>query len=167
MSKLQTYTAEALQAAYVEGFCNGHDHGNLPYKYPPLSIAFIESETRKHLDDVKQTPEIQRQMVDAWYAMKFDEREKMGSPPFDDVKAVEISIDSLFEKKSAPSDGIEVECSVCKKRVTLPYGSTKTVVLIHPMEGWEGPPPRCPECAELVAEHGSSILPNRDLNPTH
>ena len=43
------YTAADLQAAYDEGFGDGADRNNLPYKYPPLCIAWIESQTRRKL----------------------------------------------------------------------------------------------------------------------
>jgi hypothetical protein len=38
---------EAIRRAYIEGFVDGADHGNLPYKYPPLAIAWLISESRR------------------------------------------------------------------------------------------------------------------------
>lgn len=83
-----SYTAEQLQAAYVEGFCDGQDHGNIAYKYPPLSVAFIESETRRVLSRTKPIQEIHHELSRAWHAMKYSDRNQMGSPPFDAVAVV-------------------------------------------------------------------------------
>lgn len=39
----------ALHEAFMEGFGAGADHDNLPYKYPPANIAWIESTTRESI----------------------------------------------------------------------------------------------------------------------
>lgn len=41
---------KAQHEAFMEGFSAGADHNNLPYKYPPSNIAWLESDTRARLE---------------------------------------------------------------------------------------------------------------------
>ena len=70
------YETEAtLRDAYEEGFYDGQDNGRLDYKYPPLSVAWLLSNTRTDLE-IPMTP-AQRALVKKWHDAKFDERTKM------------------------------------------------------------------------------------------
>ena len=74
---------DALQEAYIEGFLDGQDHGNLSCKYPPLVIAFLKSETRTSLGPV---PSEHHKMVQAWHTAKIVDRDTMKLPAIEDVK---------------------------------------------------------------------------------
>jgi hypothetical protein len=41
--------ARLIREAYQEGFGDGADHNNLSYKYPPINIAWMESQSRQIL----------------------------------------------------------------------------------------------------------------------
>ena len=47
MSENKKYTEQDLKEAYLEGFGDGVDFHNIPWKYPPESIAYAVSETRE------------------------------------------------------------------------------------------------------------------------
>jgi len=46
--------AARLKAAYMEGFSDGQDHGNIDWKYPPPNIAWRVSFTRRELTGITE-----------------------------------------------------------------------------------------------------------------
>ncbi len=64
------YTAEELREAYAEGFGDGADRNNLPYKYPPLCIAWIESQTRLRIQG--PSTEDENRLANRFYDSKAD-----------------------------------------------------------------------------------------------
>lgn len=78
---MDRYTLEqqmAIVDLYIEAFYDGRDHGNLPHKYPPLDVAFWESEQiRKQLNCY--IPEEARMRVVEWGAANYQERDNISS----------------------------------------------------------------------------------------
>ncbi len=70
----KTMTADSVQAAYEEGFEDGKGNGNIPYNYPPLSIAWLLSEMFKAIGGVVDSA--QSAVLAKWRDAKHDERIK-------------------------------------------------------------------------------------------
>jgi hypothetical protein len=61
--------------AYNEGFQDGEDHGNLSYKYPPLHVAWLQSQTRVMAKYAPLTA-FDLKEIQAWKDMNYEERVK-------------------------------------------------------------------------------------------
>ncbi len=69
------FTAQELQDAFREGFDAGRDRGNLRYKYPPVAVAWMESESRGRIGPVEDRP-----LSREFDALKTKEREAFDPP---------------------------------------------------------------------------------------
>lgn len=70
-----TFTLKQLQDAFLEGFESGQSHGNLTWKYPPVGVAWLESEARKLTGLPKN-----HQPLQLWESMKYADRSKFYPP---------------------------------------------------------------------------------------
>ncbi len=73
------FTAQQLQDAFAEGFYAGQCHGNLPYRYPPIAVAWMESESRSLIGPVRDRP-----LSREFEKLKAVEREKF-NPPIEEL----------------------------------------------------------------------------------
>lgn len=78
---MDRYTLEQQKAIvdlYIEAFYDGRDHGNLPHRYPPLDVAFWESEQiLKQLNC--HIPEEARMRVVEWGESNYKKREDISA----------------------------------------------------------------------------------------
>lgn len=66
------YTAEDVQAAYFEGFEDGESHGNLSWKYQPMTNAYAMSDARKLIAGMPN--DILQLTVAQWRNAKIDDQ---------------------------------------------------------------------------------------------
>lgn len=73
---------EAVAKAYSEGWSDGADHGNLPYKYPPHRVAWLCSDTMGKYYPTRTAD--QGAEVLSWERASYDGREEIAGTPGDE-----------------------------------------------------------------------------------
>jgi len=74
-------TKSDLQEAYREGFCDGEDFANQPYRFPPVAVAWYVSTTREFI--LPPPSGEAAELVSKWEMMSTDERVRLADPSAD------------------------------------------------------------------------------------